>query len=326
MKKITKRILAALGVALAASLVLAGCSAGTDSSSSSAKTPNLAVFTVGYGTPAVKYQIDEFQKKATGEGWKVTLYSIPGMDFDKMNAQMTSAASQGFNGYVLAGFDPRAASVGLKAAKDSNIPVFAIDGDVKANSNFTLDVVSDQKQIAQSTTKALIAAMGGSTGKKVMIITFDPSLAIATRATLAQAELKAAGVEIVAVKPIQDITATVQESLNFVKTYLQSRPGGLDGVWTGLDPAALGATQAVAESGAKVSVTGVDGMGAAVELIKKGSPLVATAQQDWDTIVGKTVTGIKTYFSTGKAPASNFIEVPSILIDKANASTIKPSY
>jgi ribose transport system substrate-binding protein len=316
--------LVAAAIFVAAVLALAGCSTTAKPDSASDGPIKVAAFSAGYASPAIKYVVDTFQAQAKDAGWEVQL-NTTNDDYDTLNSYMTTAIGQGYNAFFLAGFDPRALSVGIAAANDAGIPVFAIDGDPSANDAFTLDVVSDQNDLADLSVKGLKAALGDLSGKKIVLISFDPSLTISTRTSIMQDSLTAAGANVVDVHKVPNIAASVDDSLAYVKDYLQSHPGGVDAVWAAWAPAALGAFQAVSESGENVTVVSADTMGAINQIIAGGGPFAATAMQDWNTAVGDLVSGMKSYFDSGKVD-SNFILVPGIYVDKSNAASVDPGY
>jgi ribose transport system substrate-binding protein len=316
------------GVALASVLVLAGCSGSPGGTAAgSDKTFKVAAFTAGYGTPGGKSTLDDFVKKGEALGWDVTLYTSE-FDYDKINTDVTSAITQGVD-VILAGFpDPRQITPLTNAAKDANIPIFSIDGGVKPNDAFVVDVTFKQQQLADLTVGALEKAMGGLDGKNVMVIGHDPHIGIMTRSHLAEDLLKAGGANIAGgeIKQVLNPGTSQEEALKFVTDYLQANPKGLDGVWVGWDHAALGAVQAINEAGRKdIFVTGVDALGIAVTEIKKDGPFYASVFQDWKSVVDQVIGSIETYKKDGKFPNENFVEVEGTLIDRSNVAGFTPT-
>jgi ribose transport system substrate-binding protein len=318
-----KRSVAGIVAALAASaLALTGCTA-TDTGDSD-DTFRVAAFSAGYASPAIKYVVDGFQTQAEAEGWEVQLFTTND-DYDGLNGYVQTATTQDFDAFFVAGFDPRAGGVGLSAAKEAGIPVFAIDGDPQQNDLFTLDVISDQQSLADISVGYLEEALSGLDGKNIMTIEFDVALSISARAALTREQIEAAGGTVVDTFKVVNISASVDTTLAYVKDYLQANPGTVDGIWAGWAPAAIGAFQAVAESGADVKVVSADTMGAINEIIAGGGPLVGTAMQDWDTALSLLIDGIKEYRESGNV-SENYIAVPGIAVDPANAASIEVGY
>ncbi|WP_313816032.1 sugar ABC transporter substrate-binding protein [Citricoccus sp.] len=316
------------GLAVVGLLALTGCSgdAGTGSGDGEGEPFKVAAFTAGYGTPAGKESLDELVEKGKEQGWDITLYTSD-FDYDKINTDMQSAITQGTD-VIVAGFpDPRQIAPLVNAAEGSDIPIFSIDGGVEPNEDFVQDITFDQQQIADLGISALDEAMGGLEGKEVMVIGHDPHVGIMTRSNIAVDELEAAGATIAGgeMKQVLNPGTSQEETLKFVTDYLQANPDGLDGIWTGWDHAALGAVQAINESGQEdIYVTGVDALGAAAAEIEKEGPFYASVLQDWSQVVDMTVESVEAYRETGELPAENFVEVEAELIDRTNVATYEP--
>lgn len=313
------------GLAVAGMLALTGCSG--DAGAGGDETFKVAAFTAGYGTPAGKESLDELVEKGKEKGWDVTLYTSD-FDYDKINTDMQSAITQGAD-VIVAGFpDPRQIAPLVNAAETSEIPIFSIDGGVEPNEDFVQDITFDQQQIADLGLDALDEAMGGLEGKDVMVIGHDPHVGIMTRSNIAVEELEAAGANLAGgeMKQVLNPGTSQEETLKFVTDYLQANPEGLDGIWTGWDHAALGAVQAIGESGQdEIYVTGVDALGAAAAEIEKDGPFYASVLQDWSTVVDMTVDSVEAYRADGTLPAEDFVEVEPELIDRSNVSDYEPT-
>ena len=322
-----KRMAALAGMALASAMALTGCSGSASEAAGSEDTFKVAAFTAGYGTPGGKSTLDDFVKKGEALGWDVTLYTSE-FDYDKINTDVNSAITQGVDA-ILAGFpDPRQISPLVNAAKDANIPIFSIDGGVQPNEDFVVDVTSNQQQIADLTVGALEKAMGGLSGKNVMVIGHDPHVGIMTRSHMAEELLKAGGANIAGgeMKQVLNPGTSQEEALKFVTDYLQANPEGLDGVWVGWDHAALGATQAINEAGrTDIPVTGVDAVGIALAEIKKDGPFAATVVQDWPKVLDLVVDDMKAYSESGAKPSENFVETDVTLVDSTNVNDVQPT-
>ncbi|RBY76028.1 hypothetical protein DQ238_18560 [Geodermatophilus sp. TF02-6] len=316
-----------VGLGLASALALAGCSDSGGGDGGGGDTFKVAAFTAGYGTPVGKSTLDAFVDRGEQLGWDVTLYTSD-FDYDKINNDVQSAVTQGVDA-ILAGFpDPRQIQPIVTAAKDADIPIFAIDGGVEPNDDFVVDITTNQQQIADLTVGALSEAMGGLQGKNVMVIGHDPHVGIATRSRMAEKLLTDGGATIAGgeIKQVLSPGTSQEEALKFVTDYLQANPEGLDGVWVGWDHAAVGATQAINEAGRNdIFVTGVDAVGIALAEIKKNGPFYATVVQDWPGVLDETMQDMQTYADTGDLPEQNFVETDVTLVTRANVNEIKPT-
>lgn len=337
--KTTGRRTAAV-VAMAAVVVLAGCSVTTGAQSGGAsaegKTDGLgddgvfkvAAFTAGYATPGGKLTLDAFVKEGNEqENWDVTLYTSA-FDYDKINSDVQTAIQQGADA-ILAGFpDPRQIAPLVQAAKEAGIPIFSIDGGVEPNDDFVVDITFSQEVTADLTVGALDEAMGGLEGKNVMVIGHDPHVGIQTRSNLAMDKLEEAGANIAGgdMKQALDPGTGRTEALNFVTDYLQANPDGLDGVWVGWDDAALGAARAITEAGRDdIFVTGVDALGETAVEIAKDGPMYASVAQDWIKVVDQMIGFMNDYRDSAKLPDENYIPLDGELIDRSNVATYEPT-
>lgn len=323
-----KKLMAFTALAAAAVVALSGCSGsagGNASGGGDGKQFKVIAFTSGNQTPVGAWWVKAVTAEAKKRNWDLTM--IQGdFDFQKMNPQVESAIGQGAD-VILDGYTD-VASIGsiVSAAKDANIPIFAVDSGTEANDAFAVNITVNQQGIVDQTLGAMDKALGGLKGKTVMVIGHDPHPGIRKRAALAEKDLKAAGA-IIAGGEIQKVTSPATgrtEALNFVSDYLSAHPNGLDGVWVGWDDAALGAVQAVDEAGSKAVVTGSDAVAEAVAAIEAGK-MLATSLQPWQDVLKQVLADVDTYQKDKTLPKKNFVEVASTLVDKSNAATITPS-
>lgn len=313
--------------AAAAALALTGCATGAGGGGGGADQPfKVIAFTSGNQTPIGAWWVKAVQEKASELGWDLTM--IQGdFDFQKMNPAVESAIGQGADA-ILDGYTDYA-SIGsiITAAKDADIPIFAIDSGTEPTDGFVVNITTDQQGIVDQTVGALDEALGGLAGKNVMVIGHDPHPGIRMRAGLAKEALTEAGANI-AGGDIQKVTSPATgrtEALALVTDYLSANPGGLDAVWVGWDDAALGAAQAISEAGSSAKVTGVDATSEAIAAIEAGGPFLATIEQPWPSILDTLLEHMVAYRESGTLPSSNFEAVEATLVTKANAATITPS-
>ena len=181
-------------------------------------------------------------------------------DFQKMNPAVESAIGQGadaiFNGYT----DEGSIQSIVTAARDAEIPIFAMDAATEPTDAYVLNVTTDQQGIVDQTVGALDESLAGLDGKTVMVIGHEPHAGIRMRSALAMEAFEEAGADI-AGGDIQQVLSPATgrtEALAFVADYMSANPGKLGAVWAGWDDAALGAAQAITEAGEAGKVTGVD--------------------------------------------------------------------
>jgi ABC-type sugar transport system substrate-binding protein len=319
-------------VAAAGALLLAGCSAGGSASTGSGgdgdKPFRVVAFTSGNQTPVGAWFVKNIKAEGKKRGWDVNVIQGDN-NFTKMNPAVESAIAQGADA-VLDGYTASDTVQSItQAAKDADIPVFAIDSATAPDKAFVLNVTTDQQQIVDQTLGALKDKLGGSLeGKRVMVIGHDPQAGIRKRQQLAYDDLKKAGAVIAdgQIKKVLDPATGRQEALAFVQDYLSAHPNGLDAVWTGWDDAALGAAQAVTEAHSTAIVSGVDAISEGVSAIEKGdSPMAVSTSQGWPDIMNTVLDAMATYQKSGDLPKDNYQAVKVTLVTKDNAADITPS-
>lgn len=311
--KLTKTM-TALGLAAAAALALSACTGGGSSdggSSEGGESLTVKVVTPYLANASTKEVIDLFQDEGEKRGWSVDVVDTAG-DMNQLNSAFQDAAAQKPDAIVLGAGDPTQISLGLKAAADAEVPVFAIDaGEAEG---IAANVTSDNTDLGEQSAQALIDAMGGE--GSILMLTHDPHPGVKQRAEGARAVFEEQGIDIIEAKhvevpgPVEDARASVQDAIS-------ARGDEIDGIWGGWDEPALGATQAL--DAAKISdipVVGVDGQDFAIAEIEKGGPFVATVKQDWPSIAVEVADLIEASVVDGVEPADSQIELPGTLITK----------
>jgi len=305
-----------------------GCGSGDSGGSGGGGDDSFKViaFTSGNQTPIGAWWVKAVTQTAKDNGWDLKM--IQGdFDFQKMNPQVESAIGQGadaiFDGYT------DVASIGsiVTAAKDADIPIFAMDAATKPTDAFVENITTDQQAIADGTLKEIETSLGTLKGKNVMVIGHDPHPGIRLRSELALEELKAAGANIAGgdVQKVKSPATGRTEALALVTDYLSAHPNGLDAVWVGWDDAALGASQAITEAGSTAKVTGCDATSEALAQIQSGGAFLATVNQPWPEILDTVTQDLTTFHQDGKLPSKKFEAVDVTIVNASNAATITPS-
>ena len=265
--------------------------------------------------PAAKEAIDLFETAAEANGHTVTVVDT-NSDNAAMNAEITTAVSQGVDAIVVAFGTPQEFGDGLADAADAGIPVFGLDtGGVVEG--ILVNVTTDNSFLGEQSAQAIIDEIGE--GGTVAMIHFDPFEPVRLRAEAATALFEENGVEIV-----EYVQGDPEDSTGFasavVGDLLAKYPEGeLDAIWAGWDASALGAYQAtVAADRTEVLITGVDGQEFAIAEVAKGGNWIATVRQDWPTI-SATVLDLIEANAAGEAPAEDVVFVPAVVITAENA-------
>ncbi|WP_136710053.1 sugar ABC transporter substrate-binding protein [Agromyces sp. H66] len=324
-----KTFRATVVLAAAAALALTGCTTGGGTGGDNGGddgTFRVIAFTSGNQTPVGAWWVKAVEAKADELGWDLTM--IQGdFDFQKMNPAVESAIGQGadaiFNGYT----DVASIQSIVTAARDAEIPMFAMDAGTEPTDAYVLNVTTDQQGIVDQTVGALDEALGGLDGKTVMVIGHDPHAGIRMRSALAVEALEEAGATIAGgdMQKVQSPATGRTETLAFVADFMSANPGALDGVWAGWDDAALGAAQAITEAGEAGKVTGVDAVSEAIAQIQAGGAMLATVEQPWPSILDQVIAAMVAYQEDGTLPDENFEAAATTLVTAENAADITPS-
>lgn len=318
----TTRLFIGTATALTAALAITGCGDGAAEPAAAQDdgAPEVAVFTASYATPAVKLGVDMFEEQATEKGWEVSV-SDSANDYNKLNAQVQDAISRDVDAIVMGYTSQEKSSLGINAANEADIPVFAIDAGVEPWDQYALNVTSDNTQLATDSAQSIIDAHPD--GGQVLIVGWDSHPGIRQRTLVAEELFAQNGFEVAGNHQIQSPAAAQEEGRTYVQDYLQAHQGEEEpeAVWAGFDAAGFGAAQAVESAGAEdVVVASMNGDDFAIEEIDKGGPFIATVLQDWPTIIGEVVSAMDAYFADGALPETNHVEVQGTLITPENAS------
>lgn len=311
----SKKFWSSLALGVAASLALTACGAEAEPEDSDAPSQEAAtsvevsVLTPYLANAATKEVIELFQAEGEERGWEVSVVDTAG-DFNKLNSAFQDAAAQGRDAIVLGTGDPAQISLGLKAAADAGVPVFAIDAG--AAEGIAANVTSDNVDLGEQSANALIDAMGGEGA--IVMLTHDPHPGVKARAEGARAVFEAAGIEVLEAKHVE-VPGPVENARASVQDLVSARGDDITGIWGGWDEPALGATQALEAAGVSdVPVVGVDGQDFALAEIDKGGPFVATVKQDWAAIAAEVAELVEAKVVDGQDPAENNIELPGTLV------------
>lgn len=311
----SKKFWSALALPVVAALALGAC--GTDAEPEADGAPQeetaasveVAVLTPYLANAATKEVIELFQAEGEERGWEVSVVDTAG-DFNKLNSAFQDAAAQGPDAIVLGTGDPAQISLGLNAAADAGVPVFAIDAG--AADGIAANVTSDNVDLGEQSANALIDAMGGEGA--VVMLTHDPHPGVKARSEGARAVFEEAGIEVLEAKHVE-VPGPVEDARASVQDLVSARGGDITGIWGGWDEPALGATQALEAAGVDdVPVVGVDGQDFAIAEIEKGGPFVATVKQDWPAIAERVAELVEAKVVNSEDPAENNVELPGSLV------------
>lgn len=237
----------------------------------------------------------DIQKKLEQDGAEVFVIDTAN-DFAELASQIENVVSAGTDGIVLVSADPNQVANQLQEAFDAEIPVFGCDSGFLEG--MQLNAASDNYQMGEQIVRYLFDDLMGGKGT-VIALTHRPHPGVVKRSEAFDEIIK----EYPDIHLITEQHVPAEQPINdaqdIVTNLLTANPekDSITAIFAAWDEPAIGAAKALAEAGRdEVIVTGVDGNEQAVELIKEGTNLKATVEQDFEAMADIVYTEMKNYF------------------------------
>lgn len=262
-------------VVLAGLLLLSGCASPAKSTTTKK---------IGFSVYDMQYGFFQDMERGTREAAKAADYDYALVDQKSSESTMVASTqdliNQGISALIISPFKPDALGPIVDAAKKKGIPV-VVDDIGGGGSNYDVIVISDNAkggELAAIEMDKLIKAKPGAS-KNVASIPCEPSAVYAARRNQAfEAKMKELGYTIVA---SLSGNSKMEEGYKVMKDILSAHPD-VAGVFCGNDPMAVGAAQAIADSGKSgtkdIFVIGFNADEIALKAIK-ADQMCATVQQ-----------------------------------------------
>lgn len=311
-----KKAMVVLAAALAG-LGLTACGGGAKSTADGLEGKNISIMTPYLSSVTTNQMVENLQAGLEKEGAEVTVIDTAN-DFSKLASRIEDVVTAQTDGIILVSADPSQLENQLQEAFDANIPVFGCDSGFIEG--MQVNATSDNYQMGQLITDYLFNDLMGGEGNVIALThrphpgvvkrceAFDDAIATNDKISLITEQ------HIPAEQPINDAQDTVEN-------LLLSNPekGSITAIWCGWDEPAIGATQACMEAGRdEILVVGVDGNEQAVDLIKQGTNLKATAKQNFDGMADIVLEQMKLLY-TGKEIEKGDMYADATLITQENA-------
>nr|WP_198663651.1 D-ribose ABC transporter substrate-binding protein [Jiangella endophytica] len=314
-------------VAALTALVLAGCSNGSNSTSSETTDPSeapttaaaeagglIAVITPSHSNPFFKAEADAAVAKAEELGYEAQADSHDD-DPNRQSELIDAAIANDARAIVLdnAGADVTIGAV--QKAEDAGIPVFLIDREINETGIAKAQIVANNSQGAGLVAEAFVEALAGE-GTYIELVGRETDTNAQVRSDAFHAVIdQYAGLTQVA---RETANWDQQEAFTKVETLLQTNPD-VKGIIAGNDTMALGAVAAVDAAGltGQVVIAGFDGSPDAVQAIKDGK-LLATGLQPAVQISELAVEQADLFIRTGDTGAEEKQSIDCVLITAEN--------
>jgi ribose transport system substrate-binding protein len=286
---------------------------------------------IGFSVYDMQYGFFQDMEKGTKEAAEAAGYEYVLVDQKSSESTMVSATQdlldQGINALIISPFKPDALGPIVDAAKGKKIPV-VIDDIGGGGTDYDVIVISDNEKggvIAADHIDATLKQRS-SAPKKVASISCEPSAVYAARRNIGfEKHIKELGYDVVA-----SLSANSKQEEGYkVAKYILSAHPDVAAIFCGNDPMAVGAAQAVADSGKSgvkdVYIVGFNGDEIALQAIKAGQ-MGATVQQV-PKEMGKMTVDLATKLMSGEklqySNASNReVYVPVKLITASEVSAL----
>ncbi|WP_080833845.1 sugar ABC transporter substrate-binding protein [Cohnella massiliensis] len=306
--------------AIILALSLAACGA-SENESGNAGTENAGQKTVSIMTPFLSsvttgQMVEELKKDAEAKGWKTNVVDTKG-DVGQLASRMEDVISSKTDAIVLVSTDPNQVKSQIESAAEHNIPVFGCDSGYIEG--MAMNATSDNAAMSEMITNHLFETIGGKGNLVVLTYRAHPGV---LKRTEKLDELLAAAPDVKTVTEQQvEVPGPIESARKQMESLLlaNQQEGAVTAVWAGWDEPAIGAAQAIEAAGRDdIVVIGIDGNSQAVDMIKKGSPLIATVEQNFEGMADIVVAQIDRTFQ-GQEVEGTELYAPASLITKDSA-------
>ncbi len=306
-----KKMMVILAALLLVTALTACGSSNSGAKGSSEGKKTISILTPYLSSVTTNEMVESLKKQAEDKGWKTQVIDTKG-DVGQLASRMEDAVSSKSDAIVIVSTDPNQLKNQIKKAKDKGIPVFGSDSGYIEG--MTMNATSDNGAMSEMISQYLFEKMGAK--GNLVVLTHRPHPGVLAR-TLKLDELLQANPEVKKLTEQQvEVPGPIENARKQMESLLLSNKeeGAITAVWAGWDEAAIGAAQAIEAAGRKdIIVTGIDGNSQAVDMIKKGTPLVATVKQNFSGMTDIVIKQIELVFQ-GQPVEGTELYAPAELI------------
>lgn len=252
---------------------------GTNKGKESGK--KVSILTPYLSSVTTNQMVESLKSGLEAKGAVVTVVDTKG-DFAQLASRIEDVVSSKADAMVLVSADPNQVKTQLQAAFDAKIPVFGCDSGYIEG--MMVNATSDNYAMGEMMAKYLFEDLMGKKGT-VIALTHRPHPGVVKRCEAFDKLIKNyPDIKLITEQHIA-VPGPIENSRKVMENLILSNSAkdSITAVWAAWDEPAIGATQALKDAGRnEVIVTGVDGNSQAVEMIKQGTNLKATAAQNFD--------------------------------------------
>ena len=278
-----------------------------------AKPKQVVVLTPYLASVTTAEMIAAFEAEGKSRGWQVTVIDTKG-DFAALASRFEDTIAKKPDAIVMGMGDPNQLKAQITAAAAAGIPV--LGGDAGLIDGMVLNVTSDNAAMSRQMSEYLLNAIGKK--GNIVVLTHRPHPGVRARTDALMEMLKNyPDVKVLAEYHV-DVPGPLENARKTIENVLTANPqkGSIAGIWAAWDEPAIGSVQAMqAADRSEIKVVGIDGTSQALDLIKKGSPLIATVSQDFKAMAKILAEQLDRVFQ-GKPPEAKVMYAPSHLLTK----------
>lgn len=298
-------------------VMIAACSSNGDSETTDDTATNdgedksISILTPYLSSVTTKQMVDEIEANAENNGWNVNVIDTNG-DAGELASRMEDVILAKTDAIVIVSTDPNQVAAQIKQADEAGIPVFGSDsGHIEG---MKMNATSDNEEMAKIMTEHLFEQIGEE--GKVIVLTHRPHPGVLKRSETFDAMLADyPNIEVITEQEVQ-VPGPIESARQQMENLLLANSGddAITAVWAGWDEPAIGAAQAIEAAGREgIVVAGIDGNSQAVEMIEKGSPIIATVEQNFTGMSEIVVEQMKKVFN-GEEVDGTELYAPASLI------------
>jgi len=222
------------------------------------------------------------------QGWNWTVTEANSEDSDAKAADnISDAVAKGCDAIICSMVDMRASTPAIQQANDADIPIFTIDSGY--TEGVVADVTCNNNLMSAKVSTYLVDAIGGS--GNICILSAAGWAGGRKRGNILNAILaECPGITVLDDHNI-DLADFYNDSANTAEDWLSRFGDQIDAIWCVWDEPAMAVTNVLTANGYTrddILVTGIDGNESAVQMMRDGSPIVATVAQPFE-LMGSTV-------------------------------------
>lgn len=300
-------------VVLSLLLGISACGAGTSGNTQK----NISILTPYLSSVTTNEMVEKLKASAESNGWKANVVDTKG-DFGQLASRMEDVISTKTDAIILVSTDPNQVKSQIKKAADKKIPVFGCDSGYIEG--MAMNATSDNTAMSKMITEYLFKKLDNK--GKLIVLTYRAHPGVLKRSVELDELIKQnPDIKVVTEQQVQ-VPGPIENSRKQMESLLlaNKEEGSITAVWCGWDEPAIGVAQALEAAGRKdIIVTGIDGTSQALDMIKKGSPLVATVKQNFSGMADIVIKQVGLVFD-GKNVEGTEMYAPASLISQENIS------